>query len=72
MPLENMNLPKAKRWQIKVLKGIYCSWLQPNSFLLMKLYLELKNLRKENEKIWEKHGTSYLSSEKGKYLGRYK
>ena len=49
---------KVKKWLIKVLKGIYWSWPQPNIFF-MKLYLELKKLSKENEKIDEKHGISY-------------
>ena len=47
MPLEKHELTQKKRL-IKVLKGIYWSWPQPNIFLM--IYLELEKLSKENEK----------------------
>ena len=65
------TLSKAKRWQIKVLKGIYWSWFHPNNFF-MKLNLELEKRRKENKKIGEKNWISYNEhGKKGKSLGRY-
>ena len=63
---KTLTYSKAKRWQIKVLKGIYWSWLQPNSFYLWNLFRVGKAKQRKLRKIGKSIEFHIISIKKGK------
>ena len=65
MPLKKHELTQKQKMDDYSVERNILIMTSAKQFLLMKLYLELEKLSKENgEKIGEKHGISYNKHEK--------